>query len=79
MHLVNLGQYRSQKISKLLDSLQTLALTGDISGLVFVAKFGHYDHRAGRAGDYTNNPQEALIATYMLEQQLIAQTQRDIG
>lgn len=71
MHLINLAEYRSRKIAELLEGMSKLARVGEIRGVAFVAKFGSRDHRAGRAGDYRRNPEEALIAANLLENEII--------
>lgn len=71
MHVVSLEQFRNQKLVAVLRELLELAEEGEIQGLVFVAKFGAGDHRAGAAGDYKRKPEEALSATFTMERYLM--------
>jgi hypothetical protein len=52
VHLINLEQYRRKEVVDALKALLAAAETGDIQGIVYVAKVGPGDHRAGTVGVY---------------------------
>ena len=72
MKLVKLDDYRNREVVAALKELTALAENGQLEGLVFIAKLGHADHRAGRAGCYKRHPEQALPAALMLKQYLAA-------
>ena len=67
MRLVQLHEKRNRELVTALEGLLLMAKSGEISGLAYVVKFGHQDHRAGIAGSYEASPVDALTATFMLE------------
>lgn len=70
MRVVNLKEYRNRGVVNALEELLELAKTGDIQALVFVAKFGPRDHRAGTTGDYKAHPEEAMSAAFIMKLKL---------
>jgi hypothetical protein len=71
MKLVSLDEYKNRAVVAALKELLKLAERGDCQGVVFVAKMGARDHRAGLAGDYQRCPEEALSATFQMERHLM--------
>lgn len=71
MHVVNLAEYRNRGVISALEELLALAKNGDIQAVVFVAKFGPHDHRAGATGDYKRHPEEAISATLIMKLKLV--------
>jgi hypothetical protein len=70
MKLINLEQYRKKEVVDALKALLKAAEAGDIEGIVYVAKVGKGDHRAGTIGYYRRFPETALQATFELERSL---------
>lgn len=55
----------------MLEGLASDAKAGKISGLAFVVKYGQREHRAGAAGDYRHDPEQALSATARMKRHLM--------
>lgn len=68
--LIDLEQYRRKEVIETLKELLAAAEAGNMEGLVYVAKVGPGDHRAGTAGTYRRFPEKALQATFALERHL---------
>lgn len=75
MNVVHLVKHKNRALVDGLRELLELAESGNITGLVFVVKFGQKDHRAGTLGDYRSHPDEALSATFQLERKLIKKSE----
>lgn len=74
MQVVSLSQYRSRELVAALKDLLELAERGQVRGLAFVAKIGRHGHRAGLTGDYSRNPDEALLAAVRLKEKLLQES-----
>jgi len=70
MSVTNLDEYRNKGVISALEELLALARTGEIQALVFVAKFGPHDHRAGTTGDYKRHPEQAMSAAFIMKLKL---------
>ena len=72
LRVVRLAAYKNQEMVEVTKALLDLAERGVAQGLSFVVKIGPGDHRAGSAGDYRRNPDEALSAVFRMEHDLMA-------
>ncbi len=72
LHVVAMASYKNQEMIEVAKVLLDLAERGLAQGLSFVVKMGRGDHRAGTAGDYRRNPDEALSAVFRMERDLMA-------
>jgi hypothetical protein len=70
VQLINLEQYRAKEVVEALSALLAAAEAGEIQGLAYIVKVGSDDHRAGTAGTYRRQPEQALRATFALERHL---------
>lgn len=79
MNVVSLAEFRNRELVAVCRDLLDLFERGDGQGLAFVVKIGRKTHRPGLAGDYTSDPDEALVAAGLLWRRLLRDSASETG
>lgn len=77
MQVVKLARYRNRELVDVLKGLLELAEDGTAQGLGFVVKLGRGNHRTALVGDYSRNPDEAMMAVIRLKDRLVEDSEFD--